>query len=189
MWAQAQGRPFVRLEHARALVEALDQGDEPSAVKCPSTLVWADEGRLMNELGELIRQLHEAVKEREVDDRLVELSRDALPGTGAQMYDVINRTERAAHRTPEAVEQAQPLAVNLNAQAHELLEKARHPAIPESMREFLARIFIDASATVDTVSSVESNLRSHGPMVTAAEGPDTLSKQDEVDLFLSRLGF
>jgi len=93
-----------RLKQARALVRALERGNETKANDLVRELANGTEFSLFQEVGKLTRQLHDTLVNVEQDSRLVEIAGSELPDARARLDFVINKTEAAVHRTLNAVE-------------------------------------------------------------------------------------
>ncbi|TVS18335.1 MAG: protein phosphatase CheZ [Gammaproteobacteria bacterium] len=112
MTAQAR-RSDEMLEHARALVQALEAGDERAQAQA---IQWIAGGELMlwqRELKQIAESLRDTLCGSQVTRELSRLAHRELPDAKQSLGYVLELTEDAAHRTLEAVETALPLASNL----------------------------------------------------------------------------
>ncbi len=112
MTAQAR-RSDELLEHARALVQALETGDERAQALA---IQWIAGGELMvwqRELKQIAESLRDTLCGSQVTRELSRLAHRELPDAKQSLGYVLELTEDAAHRTLEAVENALPLAANL----------------------------------------------------------------------------
>jgi chemotaxis protein CheZ len=105
------------LEDARKLVAALEAGDVAGANALLDGLTRMRETELYRELGQLTRNLHDALNAFRFDDRLVKLAEYEIPDARERLRYVVTKTEQAAHRTLKAVEESIPLARELEDQA------------------------------------------------------------------------
>ena len=109
-----------RLESARALVTALEQGNEKSADKIVYEIASASETQMFQQVGQLTRQLHEAMSGFAQDSRLGELTENAIPDAKERLNYVITMTQQAADTTLNVVDELLPVSDRLVDQAGEL---------------------------------------------------------------------
>ncbi|MFN4262313.1 MAG: protein phosphatase CheZ [Thioalkalivibrionaceae bacterium] len=133
-----------RLVDARALVDALESGDDDRAEMYIERLAQVRERHLFEELGKLTRELHETLEGFRGDSRLSALARDEIPDAKERLNYVVTLTSQAADRTLTAVETHQPLVDEALAKLDEIEPAwARFRARESSAEEFrqLARNF------------------------------------------------
>ncbi|EGM69270.1 MULTISPECIES: protein phosphatase CheZ [Shewanella] len=106
---------LITLEQARHLVELLSAGEQSQADDLFRELAAPLQRELFDEVGKLTRQLHSALMDFQVDNRLVELANTAIPDAKQRLSYVIDMTEQAANKTMDAVEECLPLANALTA--------------------------------------------------------------------------
>ena len=107
---QANTSGLVTLEQANKLVELLTQGEQHLADELIREIATPIQKELFDEVGRLTRQLHSAIVDFQVDDRLVELASTEIPDAKERLNYVIDMTEQAANKTMDAVEECLPLA-------------------------------------------------------------------------------
>ncbi|MFC3031785.1 protein phosphatase CheZ [Pseudoalteromonas fenneropenaei] len=105
--------PQISLEQARLLVEYLEQGEQQKADQLIMEAASKEQSELFAEVGKLTRQLHESLKNFELDTRLADLTTEALPDAKQRLNYVMEMTENAANKTMDAVEASLPLAQQL----------------------------------------------------------------------------
>jgi chemotaxis protein CheZ len=105
------------LEQARRLVAALESGDAVASQALLDALTRMRETELYRELGQLTRNLHDALNAFSFDDRLIKLAEYEIPDARERLRYVVSKTEQAAHRTLKAVEESIPLARELEERA------------------------------------------------------------------------
>ncbi|WP_440055660.1 protein phosphatase CheZ [Pseudoalteromonas sp. T1lg65] len=105
--------PQITLEQAKLLVEYLEQGEQEKADQLVMEAANKEQSELFAEVGKLTRQLHESLKNFELDTRLADLTTDAIPDAKQRLNYVMEMTENAANKTMDAVEASLPLAQNL----------------------------------------------------------------------------
>ncbi|MBQ4810420.1 protein phosphatase [Pseudoalteromonas luteoviolacea] len=105
--------PQITLEQAKQLVEYLENGDQEKADQILIEATNKEQSELFAEVGKLTRQLHESLKNFELDTRLSDLTTEALPDAKQRLNYVMEMTENAANKTMDAVEASLPLAQEL----------------------------------------------------------------------------
>ncbi|MBW8190787.1 protein phosphatase CheZ [Neiella marina] len=125
--------PKISLEQARALVASLEQGDTEQANQIIDQAVdksFQEVGSLLNldsdlfeQIGKMTRQLHTALNEFQLDDRITELAHTDMPDAQSRLNYVIEMTEKAANKTMDAVEFSLPVADKLNESFANLLPR------------------------------------------------------------------
>ncbi|KTG18296.1 protein phosphatase [Pseudoalteromonas sp. XI10] len=109
----ALAAPQISLEQARQLVEYLENGEQEKADKLILDAASKEQSELFAEVGKLTRQLHEALKNFDLDTRLTDLTTDAIPDAKQRLNYVMEMTESAANKTMDAVEASLPIAQQL----------------------------------------------------------------------------
>lgn len=109
-----------RLVSARALVSALETGDEVEATRLLGELTRVHESAVFVEMGRLTRQLHDALCRVDVDDRLRDLTKQEIPEAKERLAYVVRMTEQAANQTLGAVEASLPVSARIEQRAREL---------------------------------------------------------------------
>ncbi|GGQ26419.1 protein phosphatase CheZ [Shewanella litoralis] len=107
---QASISGLITLEQAQQLVELLSAGEQDKADEIIRDLATPLQRELFEEVGKLTRQLHSALKDFQVDNRLSELAKTEIPDAKERLNYVIDMTEQAANKTMDAVEECLPLA-------------------------------------------------------------------------------
>ena len=107
------------LDRARRLVTALESGDAVASQALLDELTRMRESDLYRELGQLTRNLHDALNAFSFDDRLIKLAEYEIPDARERLRYVVSKTEQAAHRTLKAVEESIPLAREMEERARQ----------------------------------------------------------------------
>ncbi len=94
---------------AKEYVAFLEAGEAESADNVLAELTDIRESQLFNELGRLTRDFHETLNSFGSDDRFNSLAQDDIPDARERLTYVITKTNEAAHKTLNAVEDALPL--------------------------------------------------------------------------------
>ena len=112
----------AKLELAHRLVKELEAGND---VMAHETILELSEngsgnGPLFQQVGELTRELHEAIKNFVLDDATAELVEVDMPDAKERLQYVIETTEQAAHSTLTAIEEAMPLSEKIKEHSDQL---------------------------------------------------------------------
>jgi chemotaxis protein CheZ len=153
------------LETARELVKQLECGDSERAAALLDEITHMRETDLFRELGRLTRTLHDALNSFSLDDRLVKLAEYEIPDARERLRYVVTKTEQAAHRTLEAVEDSMPLAKELEKKAREHkthwerflrreMDVTEFRSLTHSLGSFLDGVMADAASLHRNLSEV-----------------------------------
>ncbi|MCE9686713.1 MULTISPECIES: protein phosphatase CheZ [Shewanella] len=107
---QSHTSGLITLEQAQHLVALLGAGSQSQADDVIRELAAPLQRDLFEEVGKLTRQLHSALMDFQVDNRLAELANNEIPDAKERLNYVIDMTEQAANKTMDAVEECLPLA-------------------------------------------------------------------------------
>ena len=111
----------ISLEQARELVALLEAGNQKKANAKLDEMYDRRNDKLFTSVGQLTRDLHEALQDFQLDPRIVQLTEDDLPDAQNRLQYVIEKTEDAANRTMDAVEACLPMADNLHQKIDQLM--------------------------------------------------------------------
>lgn len=106
--------PQISLEEAKALVVALEAGDNDSANQIIGGIASPENKELFAEVGKLTRQLHDSLTSFQLDPKIANLATDDIPDAKERLSYVMNMTEQAANKTMDAVDSSLPLADKIN---------------------------------------------------------------------------
>lgn len=109
-----EATPQISLEDAKALVSALESGDNESAQQILSGLTTPEHKELFAEVGKLTRQLHDSLTNFQLDPKIANLATDDIPDAKERLSYVMSMTEQAANKTMDAVDSSLPLADKIN---------------------------------------------------------------------------
>ncbi|MDP5254781.1 MULTISPECIES: protein phosphatase CheZ [unclassified Vibrio] len=145
---------MISLEQAKSLVSFLEEGKQVEANQLLASLVKQSDESLLREVGLLTRQLHDSLQNFHLEDRLSEIAQDEMPDARERLNYVIEKTEVAANKTMDSVDECLPIADAL----HQGLLKVR-PQWNELMH---GRINLTEFKTLchnidDLLSQVEGN--------------------------------
>ncbi len=120
---------MISLEQAKSLVQMLENGEQDQANLLVASLYDGTENPMLQEIGALTRDLHDSLKQFNLDQRMTEIAKDEIPDARDRLNYVIEKTELAANKTMDAVDYCLPIADNL----HDGLQQVR-PQWNELMR-------------------------------------------------------
>ncbi|GAA5646565.1 MULTISPECIES: protein phosphatase CheZ [Vibrio] len=120
---------MISLEQAKQLVELLEHEQQNEANLLVKQIYEGCDNPMLQEIGSLTRDLHDSLKQFNLDERMSEIANDEIPDARDRLQYVIEKTEVAANRTMDAVDRCMPIADNL----HEGLLQVR-PQWNELMR-------------------------------------------------------
>ncbi|EGA68471.1 chemotaxis response - phosphatase CheZ [Vibrio sinaloensis DSM 21326] len=112
---------MISLEQAKHLVELLESEQQQQADALVKEIYENASNPMLQEIGELTRDLHESIKQFTLDERMTVIANDEIPDARDRLQYVIDKTEVAANKTMDAVDRCMPIADNL----HEGLLKVR----------------------------------------------------------------
>ena len=112
--------PQISLDDAKALVAALEAGDNESANEIVKNLTSKENRELFDEVGKLTRQLHDSLRNFQLDQKIANLATDDIPDAKERLNYVMNITEQAANKTMDAIDASLPLADKINSDVSKL---------------------------------------------------------------------
>ena len=112
-----------QLALAKSLVSALEQGDEAGADELLDKIAGVRESQLFQEVGQLTRQLHDAMANFSVDSKLTEMTEKDMPDAKERLNYVITMTEQAADQTLTVVENLLPVSSEMTDHVNALASK------------------------------------------------------------------
>ncbi|MCG9598160.1 protein phosphatase CheZ [Vibrio sp. Isolate25] len=105
---------MISLEQAKHLVELLENDQQEEADKLVKNIHEGSANPMLQEIGELTRDLHESIKQFSLDERMSQIANDEIPDARDRLQYVIDKTETAANKTMDAVDRCMPIADNLH---------------------------------------------------------------------------
>ncbi|MFM2589281.1 protein phosphatase CheZ [Vibrio sp. TBV020] len=105
---------MISLEQAKQLVELLEEGQQQEADLLVKDIYENISNPMLQEIGELTRDLHESIKHFSMDERMSQIANDEIPDARDRLQYVIDKTEVAANKTMDAVDRCMPIADNLH---------------------------------------------------------------------------
>lgn len=162
---------------AQRLLDQLAEEDGGAARGTLDELTALREGELYQQVGKLTRQLHEALNNFQVDDRMSDIAQQEIPDARERLNYVIDMTQQSANRTLAAVEESGPLCDELEQNAGALAaawgrftERQMNSDEFRDMSRDLARFLDSAPQHVNTI-------RGHLTEVLMAQGFQDLTGQ------------
>ncbi|CAE6912159.1 protein phosphatase CheZ [Vibrio sp. B1FLJ16] len=120
---------MISLEQAKSLVQMLENEEQEQANRLVASIYEGTENPMLQEIGALTRDLHDSLKQFNLEQRMTEIAKDEIPDARDRLNYVIEKTELAANKTMDAVDCCLPIADNL----HDGLQQVR-PQWNELMR-------------------------------------------------------
>ena len=105
---------MISLEQAKHLVELLENDQQKEADQLVKDIHEGSSNPMLQEIGELTRDLHESIKQFSSDERMSEIANEEIPDARDRLQYVIDKTETAANKTMDAVDRCMPIADNLH---------------------------------------------------------------------------
>lgn len=106
----------ITLEQARELVEALEGGNQDQADAIMSSIYHNSEHNMFTAVGELTRDLHDAIMEFADNPRIKSITQAEMSDAAERLRTIMRMTDRAANLTIDAVEHCSPKAEALIAE-------------------------------------------------------------------------
>ncbi len=106
-------RRALAAEQLRELLQAFESGDHARFDSGIETLTRERQETLFSQVARLTRELHDAVSQMRLDERLARIAGDDIPDARHRLDYVMQVTEKAAHRTLDLVEQARGVTAGI----------------------------------------------------------------------------
>ena len=111
----------ISLKQAKQLVEWLEAGEQSKADQWLDDFHQEHDDKLFTSVGQLTRDLHEALQDFQLDPRIMQLTQDDLPDAQNRLQYVIEKTEDAANRTMDAVEACLPMTDEMHQRVEQVI--------------------------------------------------------------------
>jgi chemotaxis protein CheZ len=108
------------IARVKDLLSCMEKGHEIDAIEIIDELTAIRETDLYQDMGKLTRELHDAISNFGVDDEISKLAESGMPDARDRLNFVIAKTDEAANKTLEAVEESLPICDDINEQAIKL---------------------------------------------------------------------
>lgn len=162
---------------ARELVARIEEGNKDEANSVLNKLTAQRDGDMFQKLGELTRNLHEALRNIQLDERIVAIAQDEMPNAQERLDYVITMTDRAAHRTLSAVEEGLPLSSHLKQRSEELTKRWQRFCNREMDVEEFKTFSTEMGEFLGTTHSHATSLHEHLSEVLLAQDYQDLTGQ------------
>ncbi|AFJ02416.1 Chemotaxis response - phosphatase CheZ [Methylophaga frappieri] len=167
----------AQITAAKALLTALESGDDNAAKQALSQLTEQRDNALFQEVGKLTRELHEALNNFSIDNRLVDLTHNTMPDTRDRLNYVIETTESAAHKTLGFIDDTLPLANELQASAAKLDASWQRFRNRQMTADEFRELSREIEAYLPTVSEHAEQIHHNLSEVTLAQSYQDLTGQ------------
>lgn len=114
-------KPQITLEEAQELVMYLEAGMQEEADSRFMAIVRKSEPNVFQEVGNLTRDLHDAIRNFAEDPRLRDITDIEIPDASERLRYIITMTDKAATRTLDAVDACKPIADGLTHAIEDLM--------------------------------------------------------------------
>ncbi|MEF1296129.1 protein phosphatase CheZ [Vibrio parahaemolyticus] len=191
---------MISLEQAKSLVQMLENGEQDQANMLVASLYEGTENPVLQEIGTLTRDLHDSLKQFNLDQRMTEIAKDEIPNARDRLHYVIEKTELAANKT--STELRGQLTEILMAQDFQDLTGQIIRRVITLVNEVEGRLVEiltvfsgqKPAEQVQVLSEpadkkIKQSSEAEGPILHPELREDAVSSQDEVDDLLSSLGF
>jgi chemotaxis protein CheZ len=167
----------VLLDTARALVSAIEAGDEAETQTQLTAITQIQQNDLFHEVGKLTRELLDALNNFNVDSRLVDLTEKDMPDTRDRLNFVIETTEEAAHKTLGYIDETLPLATELKKTADDIEQRWHRFRMREMNAEEFRALSKEIEAYLPSVKSNTELIHKNLSEMTIAQGFQDITGQ------------
>lgn len=147
---------------AKNLIEQLESGDDSDLEKILDEISAFRENDLFQELGKLTRELHDSIRNFELDDRFNDIAETEIPDAKERLEYVLTMTEQSADKTLTAVENSQPKVDSLTTDINDLEQRwskfKKKELSADEFRELAADMSDFFEKSKQTTSELNSDL-------------------------------
>ena len=112
----------TRLDMANEFLDAIQDGNEEQADEILAMIAAERESRLFEEIGKLTRELHDSLSSVRTESDLAGMAENEIPDAKERLNFVIEKTEAAANRTMDSVEEILPVSETIRTRSGQLKE-------------------------------------------------------------------
>ena len=112
----------TRLDLANEFLDAIQEGNEEQADDILEMIAAERESRLFEEIGKLTRELHDSLASVRTESDLAGMAENEIPDAKERLNFVIEKTEEAANRTMDSVEEILPVSEMIRTRSGQLQE-------------------------------------------------------------------
>ena len=149
------------IARVKDLLVCMEKGNEEDAIEIIDELTTIRETELYQDMGKLTRELHDAISNFGIDDSINVMAEKDIPDARERLNYVISKTDEAANKTLEAVEESIPICNDLNQQAlalHSTWQKFTQRELSADQFRALSRDINDFFVKTYEISKVKDNL-------------------------------
>lgn len=165
------------LEAARRLLSELEAGNSSAVNECLDVLSRKREQGLFHELGKLTRDLHDALRNFQLDSRIADMTASEIPDAKERLRYVITMTEQAANQTLSAVEEGLPIAEDLKESAVALHDKWQRFRSKDMQADEFRELVPELDQFLAVTSDKAVSLNNHLSEIMMAQGFQDLTGQ------------
>ena len=110
----------TRLDLANEFLDAIQDGNEEQADEVLAMIAAERESRLFEEIGKLTRELHDSLSNVRTESDLAGIAKNEIPDAKERLNFVIEKTEEAANRTMDPVEEILPVSETIRTRSGQL---------------------------------------------------------------------
>ncbi|MFK8068216.1 MAG: protein phosphatase CheZ [Gammaproteobacteria bacterium] len=110
----------TRLDLANDFLDAIQDGNEEQADEILTMIAAERESRLFEEVGKLTRELHDSLTSVRTESDLANMAENEIPDATERLNFVIEKTEDAANRTMDSVEEILPVSETIRTRSAQL---------------------------------------------------------------------
>ncbi len=166
-----------RLAKAQALLEAIEADDEAQSNQLIDELAADARWPVFQEVGQMTREVHDALMAFSNDDRLMNLAEAEMPDARDRLRYVITLTDQAATRTLNIVDQTLPLTEKLSDRSQRLKDLLTKVAADEADNPRLQDVSESVGDYLDSVLHIGNQMRGQLNDVMLAQEFQDLSGQ------------
>jgi len=166
-----------RLAKAQALLEAIEADDEAQSNQLIDELAADARWPVFQEVGQMTREVHDALMAFSHDDRLMNLAEAEMPDARDRLRYVITLTDQAATRTLNIVDQTLPLTDKLSDRSQRLKDLLTKVAADEADNQRLQDVSESVGEYLDSVLRIGNQMRGQLNDVMLAQEFQDLSGQ------------
>ena len=162
---------------SKKLVDQLENSDDSEIEKTLDELAAVRENGLFQELGKLTRELHDSIRNFELDDRFNTIAETEIPDAKERLEYVLTMTEQSADKTLTAVEDSAPKVEELSGQFNDMGSRWTQFINKELSAEEFRKLASDIGEFLNSSKTVASELSNNLNTVLMAQDFQDLTGQ------------
>ncbi len=144
------------------LIGQLESGDDSSIEKVLDEISAFRENDLFQELGKLTRELHDSIRNFQLDDRFNDIAQTEIPDAKERLEYVLTMTEQSADKTLTAVENSQPKVDELTTSINDIEQRwskfKKKELSADEFRQLASDMSVFFEKSKQTTSELSSDL-------------------------------